>query len=93
MPHPAHRQSQHDGDDVRQRGEELVDVVVRGVLDIAPPRFVIAKGGITSSDVASRGLEIGRAIVRGPMKLQPQPKIWLRLYSLMVFSVTGVWLS
>ncbi len=41
--------------------------VVRRVLDIAPPRFVIAKGGITSSDVASRGLEIGRAMVRGPM--------------------------
>ena len=41
--------------------------VVRQVLDIAPPRFVIAKGGITSSDVASRGLEIGRAMVRGPM--------------------------
>lgn len=41
--------------------------VVRRVLDLAPPRFVIGKGGITSSDVASRGLEIGRAIVRGPM--------------------------
>lgn len=41
--------------------------VVRRVLDLAPPRFVIAKGGITSSDVASRGLEIGRAMVRGPM--------------------------
>lgn len=41
--------------------------VVRQVLDRAPPRFVIAKGGITSSDVASRGLEIGRAMVRGPM--------------------------
>ncbi|MBE2295472.1 MAG: hypothetical protein IAF00_10990 [Phycisphaerales bacterium] len=41
--------------------------VVRRVLDLAPPRFVIAKGGITSSDVASRGLEIDRAMVRGPM--------------------------
>ncbi len=28
---------------------------------------MIAKGGITSSDIASRGLEIRRAIVRGPM--------------------------
>jgi len=41
--------------------------VVRAVLDRQRPRFVIAKGGITSSDVAARGLEIGRAIVRGPM--------------------------
>ncbi len=46
---------------------DAVVQVVRRVLDIAPPRFVIAKGGITSSDVASRGLEIGRAMVRGPM--------------------------
>jgi uncharacterized protein YgbK (DUF1537 family) len=46
---------------------DAVVQVVRQVLDLAPPRFVIAKGGITSSDVASRGLEIGRAMVRGPM--------------------------
>jgi uncharacterized protein YgbK (DUF1537 family) len=32
-----------------------------------PPRFVIAKGGITSSDVAAHGLEIRHAVVRGPM--------------------------
>ena len=31
------------------------------------PRFVVAKGGITSSDVAARGLGIGRAYTRGPM--------------------------
>lgn len=31
------------------------------------PRFVVAKGGITSSDVASLGLGIHRALVRGPM--------------------------
>lgn len=46
---------------------DAVVTVVRRVLDVAPPRFVIAKGGITSSDVAARGLEIGRAMVRGPM--------------------------
>jgi uncharacterized protein YgbK (DUF1537 family) len=46
---------------------DAVVEVVRRVLDLAPPRFVIAKGGITSSDVACRGLEIGRAMVRGPM--------------------------
>lgn len=41
--------------------------VVRRVLESAPPRFVIAKGGITSSDVAAHGLSIRRAMVRGPM--------------------------
>ncbi|WP_168582296.1 four-carbon acid sugar kinase family protein [Gephyromycinifex aptenodytis] len=41
--------------------------VVSGVLRVCPPRFVVAKGGITSSDVASAGLGIARAIVRGPM--------------------------
>jgi uncharacterized protein YgbK (DUF1537 family) len=41
--------------------------VVRRTLSQHPPRFVIAKGGITSSDVASEGLQIRHAIVRGPM--------------------------
>jgi len=41
--------------------------VVRRTLAEHPPRFVVAKGGITSSDVAARGLEIRRAVVRGPM--------------------------
>ena len=41
--------------------------VVNRTLKTFPPRFVIAKGGITSSDVAAYGLEIRHAIVRGPM--------------------------
>ncbi|MFJ6538437.1 four-carbon acid sugar kinase family protein [Paenarthrobacter sp. NPDC091711] len=41
--------------------------VVNVTLKTIPPRFVIAKGGITSSDVAAHGLEIRRAVVRGPM--------------------------
>jgi uncharacterized protein YgbK (DUF1537 family) len=41
--------------------------VVRRTLAQRAPRFVIAKGGITSSDVASEGLQIRHAIVRGPM--------------------------
>ena len=32
-----------------------------------PPRFVVAKGGITSSDVAAFGLQIRHGIIRGPM--------------------------
>jgi len=41
--------------------------VVRRTLAERPPRFVVAKGGITSSDVAVFGLGIRRAVVRGPM--------------------------
>lgn len=59
-----------DGDEslaiARRISSGVVDLV-RRVLAIAPPRFVIAKGGITSSDVASEALEIRRATVLGPM--------------------------
>ncbi|WP_043445251.1 four-carbon acid sugar kinase family protein [Arthrobacter sp. L77] len=44
----------------------VVDVV-RSTIATTPVRFVIAKGGITSSDVAAHGLSIRRALVRGPM--------------------------
>jgi len=50
----------------RQVSTAVVEVV-RRILAGCPPRFVVAKGGITSSDVASRGLDIERAVVRGPM--------------------------
>lgn len=50
----------------RRVSTAVVDVVQR-ILAARPPRFVVAKGGITSSDVASRGLGIERAMVRGPM--------------------------
>lgn len=50
----------------RQVSAGLVELVAR-VLALTPPRFVIAKGGITSSDVASEALEIRRAQVVGPM--------------------------
>lgn len=50
----------------RRVSTAVVDVVKR-VLASRPPRFVVAKGGITSSDVAARGLSIERAMVRGPM--------------------------
>ncbi|MEJ5913982.1 four-carbon acid sugar kinase family protein [Pseudokineococcus sp. 1T1Z-3] len=44
----------------------VVEVVSR-VLAERPPRFVVAKGGITSHDVAVHGLGISRATVVGPM--------------------------
>ena len=41
--------------------------VVRAVIEQVRPAFVVAKGGITSSDVATAGLGIHRAEVLGPM--------------------------
>ncbi|WP_127793951.1 four-carbon acid sugar kinase family protein [Agromyces sp. LHK192] len=53
--------------EISRRVSAAVVDVVRRTLERRAPRFVVAKGGITSSDVASHGLEIRRAIVRGPM--------------------------
>lgn len=50
----------------RQVSAAVVEVVKR-ILQANPPRFVVAKGGITSSDTASKGLEIRHATVIGPM--------------------------
>lgn len=55
---------------IARRVSDAVVEVVRQVVELAgdrPPRFVVAKGGITSSDVATHGLSIERAMVRGPM--------------------------
>lgn len=49
--------------------------VVQGVVATVKPQFVVAKGGITSSDVAAKGLEMRRAWVRGPM-LEGLVSLW-----------------
>ena len=38
------------------------------------PRYLLAKGGITSSDVATRGLDVKRALVRG--QILPGVPVW-----------------
>jgi uncharacterized protein YgbK (DUF1537 family) len=53
--------------DVARHVSDAVSEIVRRVVAVRPPRFVIAKGGITSSDVATEGLAIRRARVLGPM--------------------------
>ena len=53
--------------DIARAVSAAVVDVVRRTLAQRPPRFVIAKGGITSSDVATHGLQIRHAVVRGPM--------------------------
>lgn len=50
----------------RTVSDALVAIVRRTIAE-RTPHFVIAKGGITSSDVASRGLSIRRAMVRGSL--------------------------
>ncbi|WP_104178215.1 four-carbon acid sugar kinase family protein [Cryobacterium sp. Y50] len=52
---------------IARRVSAAVVEVVQSVVARTRPRFVIAKGGITSSDVAALGLQIRHAIVRGPM--------------------------
>ena len=53
--------------EISRQVSAAVVAVVQRTLAAHPPRFVIAKGGITSSDVATHGLGIRHAIVRGPM--------------------------
>ena len=62
----AGRNAEESLDFARRVSAAVVEVVQR-VVAARCPRFVIAKGGITSSDVAGRGLGINRALVRGPM--------------------------
>lgn len=50
----------------REVSRRLV-ATVHAVLERITPRFVVAKGGITSSDVARHGLEVTRATVRGTL--------------------------
>ena len=51
--------------------ESVCEVVQRLPLQ---PRFLIAKGGITSNDIATKGLHVKRAMVAG--QLQPGVPVW-----------------
>ena len=62
----AGRDAEESLDFARRVSAAVVEVVQR-IVAARCPRFVIAKGGITSCDVAGRGLGINRALVRGPM--------------------------
>ena len=55
----------------RQISEALI-ALVRGIAE--RPRYLVAKGGITSSDVATRGLGVRRALVRG--QVLPGIPVW-----------------
>lgn len=52
---------------IARKVSSAVVEVVKTVVDRTTPRFVVAKGGITSSDVAVKALRMKRAWVTGPM--------------------------
>ena len=56
-------------------GQRVSEGLVKVVQEIATkPRFLVAKGGITSSDLATRGLGVKRAVVRG--QVHPGVPVW-----------------
>lgn len=57
---------------IGQRVSQSLVEIVRGLAE--RPRFLVAKGGITSSDVATRGLGVHRAVVRG--QIAPGVPLW-----------------
>jgi len=57
---------------VGQRISEGVVAIVRSIS--IRPRYLLAKGGITSSDVATKGLEVKRALVLG--QILPGVPVW-----------------
>lgn len=57
---------------IGQRVSRALIAIVRGIE--ARPRFLIAKGGITSSDIATSGLGVTRAMVAG--QILPGVPVW-----------------
>ena len=64
-----------DARDNLQIGQSISAALVEVVRQLkSRPRFLVAKGGITSSDVATRGLNVRRAMVRG--QVLPGVPVW-----------------
>ena len=53
--------------DISRRVSDAVVETIHRIVEEVVPRFVVATGGITSSDVAARGLDIRHARCIGPM--------------------------
>ena len=58
--------------EIGRRVSDSLITLVQGI--IARPRFMLAKGGITSSDVATKALSVRRATVRG--QIMPGVPVW-----------------
>ena len=57
---------------IGQSISEALIAIVRAIS--VRPRYILAKGGITSSDVATKGLDIKRAMVLG--QILPGVPVW-----------------
>jgi uncharacterized protein YgbK (DUF1537 family) len=57
---------------IGQRVSQSLIAIVRGI--DCQPRYLVAKGGITSSDLATRGLGVQRAMIMGQML--PGVPVW-----------------
>jgi uncharacterized protein YgbK (DUF1537 family) len=63
------------GEMIKMIGNQVSDALVELLERIeTKPRFLIAKGGITSSDLATRGLGVKRAMVLG--QILPGVPVW-----------------
>ncbi len=58
--------------DIGRRVSDSLIAIVQGI--DSQPRYLVAKGGITSSDVATRGLEVHRAMIMG--QVLPGVPVW-----------------
>jgi uncharacterized protein YgbK (DUF1537 family) len=58
---------QHSNLTISQAVSNVLVTVVRDVVALVRPRWIVGKGGITSSDVATEALRIRRAWVRGSL--------------------------
>jgi uncharacterized protein YgbK (DUF1537 family) len=69
------RRAGHDAKETLQLGRQISSQLVEIVDQIdVEPRFFVAKGGITSSDIATRSLDVRRAVVRG--QILPGIPVW-----------------
>ena len=57
---------------IAKRVSEALTCVARGLS--TPPRYCVAKGGITASDIATKGLNVKRALVLG--QILPGVPVW-----------------
>jgi uncharacterized protein YgbK (DUF1537 family) len=57
---------------IGRRVSDSLIAIVRGIRH--QPRYLVAKGGITSSDIATKGLEVQRALVMG--QVLPGVPVW-----------------
>jgi uncharacterized protein YgbK (DUF1537 family) len=64
------------GEENVQISQQVSDALVQVVRELGvKPRFVVAKGGITSSDIGTKALSVTRAMVPG--QILPGIPVWL----------------